>query len=115
MLLKMVLTQDEILTPKQLAERLHVSVYLIQEQLRARTRERLDDPLPFHKVGKFVRFNWREVCEWQTRHEVKGGTVCVTNRAVSGRTRNETRGTASIAKSNYNKMVPSNESSELLN
>jgi hypothetical protein len=60
---------DELLTPEQLAERLHVKVNWVWEQTRERTRVRTIDPLPYLKTGKYIRFNWREVCEWQTRHE----------------------------------------------
>jgi hypothetical protein len=77
-----VLIQDEILSPEELADRLKVSVGWVREQSRGSTRCRLNDPLPFIKLGKYLRFNWREVCEWQTRQE-NGGRQCATRKATS--------------------------------
>jgi hypothetical protein len=73
----LILSDDEILSPAQLAERLHVTVTWVREQTRARARVRNSDPLPFTKAGKYLAFSWREVCAWLTRHEEGGTTQCV--------------------------------------
>jgi len=59
---------DELLTPEQLAERLQVKKSTIYEMTRHRGKvragKRHHEPLPYRKVGKYVRFIWREVCDW---------------------------------------------------
>jgi len=54
----------DILTPEQLAERLHVSRSWIFEQTRTRAKIRQKNPLPYIRLGKFIRFSWAEVSGW---------------------------------------------------
>jgi predicted DNA-binding transcriptional regulator AlpA len=59
----------DILTPEQLAERLHVSRSWIFEQTRTRAKVRHDNPLPYIRLGKFIRFSWTEVSVWLQDHK----------------------------------------------
>lgn len=58
-----------ILTPEQLAERLQVNVSFIYENTRARAGRRNPDPLPFMRIGKYLRFYWPEVEKWLQRRQ----------------------------------------------
>lgn len=59
------LDPSDILTPQQLAERLQVKPSWIYEMTRERHAVRSDgDPLPCLRVGRYLRFNWPDVCEW---------------------------------------------------
>jgi excisionase family DNA binding protein len=60
-------TAAVLLTPQQLAERLAVPATWIREKCRERARVRDEDPLPFLRLGKYVRFNWSEVEAWLGR------------------------------------------------
>jgi predicted DNA-binding transcriptional regulator AlpA len=62
------LRADDILTPEQLAERLQVKKSWIFEQTRNRAKTRNDRPLPCIRLGKYLRFNWRDVSEWLTQN-----------------------------------------------
>ncbi len=62
---------DGILTPEQLAERLQVPVSWVYEQTRHRGQVRNTDPLPYRKMGRYLRFNWNEVKEWLDRQNRK--------------------------------------------
>jgi len=53
-------TEVEILTPEEVAARLKVKPKTVYELTRSRCRH----PLPFHKTGKVLRFNWSEVMAW---------------------------------------------------
>jgi hypothetical protein len=60
-------TTDELLTPKQLADRLQVPISWVYEQTRERAKARADDigqPLPCVRLGKYLRFNYRDVVDW---------------------------------------------------
>ncbi len=64
----------EILTPAQLAERLHVKPTWVYEQTRKRTDVRNADSFPYFKMGRFLRFDWDDVLEWlecQKRGDVR--------------------------------------------
>lgn len=50
----------DLLTPEQLAERLHVSLSWVREKVRPRS----PNPLPVFNLGKCLRFFWPDVCEW---------------------------------------------------
>jgi hypothetical protein len=67
------LEPSHILTPEQLAERLQVQVSFIYENTRARAGRRNADPLPFLRLGKYLRFYWPEVEKWLQRRQ--GGRV----------------------------------------
>lgn len=57
--------EDETpLTPQELAERLKVKESWIFEQTRRRASVRNSNPLPHHKMGKYLRFSWSEVVDW---------------------------------------------------
>lgn len=58
------LEPSDILTPKQLAERLQVPKSWVFEQTRQRAKVRNDKPLPCIRLGKYLRFSWVAVCEW---------------------------------------------------
>lgn len=53
-------TEVEILTPEEVAARLKLKPRTIYELTRSRCRH----PLPYHKAGKTLRFNWSEVVGW---------------------------------------------------
>jgi hypothetical protein len=59
----------EILTPAQLAERLHVKPSWVYEQTRERADVRNLDPLPFIKMGRYLRFDWPDVVAWLDRQK----------------------------------------------
>jgi excisionase family DNA binding protein len=50
----------EILTPEEVAARLKIKPSTVYELTRSRCRS----PLPFHRAGKVLRFNWTEVVAW---------------------------------------------------
>jgi predicted DNA-binding transcriptional regulator AlpA len=52
---------DSFITPRQVAERLHVKVSTIHEW----TRRRNTNPIPHYPVSrKVVYYKWSEVCAW---------------------------------------------------
>jgi hypothetical protein len=63
------LDSTDILTPQQLAERLKVKPSWIYEQTRNRSGVRNSDPLPYIKMGLFLRFDWRDVLAWLERQK----------------------------------------------
>jgi hypothetical protein len=55
----------DILTPKELADRLKVSKSWVFEQTRERAKVRnKKPPLPCIRLGKYLRFDWNEVSAW---------------------------------------------------
>jgi hypothetical protein len=54
----------DILTPAELALRLKVSKSWVFEQTRQRAKVRNEKPLPYIRLGKYLRFSWVQVCEW---------------------------------------------------
>lgn len=58
---------NEILTPAQVAERLHVRVSWVYEQTRNRAAVRNNDPLPHIQMGRYLRFFWSDVSAWLQR------------------------------------------------
>ncbi len=58
---------EEILTPTQVAERLQVKPSWVYEQTRERAEVRNSDPLPHMKMGRYLRFDWKETTICQTR------------------------------------------------
>lgn len=60
---------DEILTPSQIAERLQVKPTWVYEQTRERTGIRNPDPLPYIKLGRYLRFDWHDVLAWLERQK----------------------------------------------
>jgi predicted DNA-binding transcriptional regulator AlpA len=64
-----VTTRMEILTPEQLAERLQVKRSWVYEQTRDRADIRNADPLPFIKLGLYLRFDWKDVLAWLERQK----------------------------------------------
>jgi hypothetical protein len=59
-----VIKPEDILTPEELADRLKVGVSWVFEQTRARSTIRNKNPLPCHRMGKYLRFYWPEVSAW---------------------------------------------------
>jgi excisionase family DNA binding protein len=56
---------EEFVTPKQVAERLHVKTSTIWEW----TRRRQQNPIPHYPVSrKIVYFKWSEVERWVEEH-----------------------------------------------
>ena len=58
-----------ILRPEQLGERLKVPVSWVYENTRRRAGRRNADPLPFIRMGKYLRFYWPEVEKWLERRQ----------------------------------------------
>lgn len=50
----------EILTPDEVAALLRVSLTWVYEKSRRRSR----DPLPAHRIGRYLRFRRSEVLAW---------------------------------------------------
>lgn len=61
----------EILTPQQVAQRLQVKPSWVYEQTRNRSTVRNPDPLPYIKMGLYLRFDWRDVLAWLERQKVR--------------------------------------------
>jgi hypothetical protein len=61
-----VVRPEDILTPAEVAARLKVKPSWIFEQtrIRGKIRNKGKPPLPYHRVGKFLRFHWPEVSAW---------------------------------------------------
>jgi len=59
----------EILTPEQLALRLQVKRSWVYEQTRYRADIRNADPLPYLKLGLYLRFDWKDVLLWLERQK----------------------------------------------
>jgi predicted DNA-binding transcriptional regulator AlpA len=59
----------EILTPEQLAQRLQAKRSWVYEQTRYRADVRNADPLPFIKLGLYLRFDWKDVLAWLERQK----------------------------------------------
>jgi excisionase family DNA binding protein len=55
-----VIDPADILTPDELAQRLKTS----RGWVSAMTRKRQRNPIPHYKIGRYLRFNWKEVCDW---------------------------------------------------
>jgi hypothetical protein len=62
------LEPGDILTPKQLAERLQVPTSWVFEQTRERAKIRNKNPLPCIRLGKYLRFSWIAVCAWMSEN-----------------------------------------------
>lgn len=58
------LDPDDILTPAELATRLKVSKTWVFEQTRQRAKVRNKKPLPYIRLGKYLRFSWVQVSLW---------------------------------------------------
>jgi excisionase family DNA binding protein len=56
-------TTSEIITPEECAALLRVSPSFIYEKCRARQR----NPLPAHRIGRYLRFRRSEVLDWFDR------------------------------------------------
>jgi predicted DNA-binding transcriptional regulator AlpA len=63
------LDHAQILTPKQVAQRLQVGISFIYENTRRRAGIRNPDPLPSIRMGKYLRFYWPEVEKWLERRQ----------------------------------------------
>jgi hypothetical protein len=57
----------DILTPRELSERLKLPLSWIYEKSRKRGEH--DNPLPVLRCGRYLRFSWPDVCEWLRRSE----------------------------------------------
>jgi hypothetical protein len=53
---------SDILTPAELSKRLKLPLSWIYE--KSRTRGKNANPLPTLRCGRYLRFDWRAVCEW---------------------------------------------------
>jgi len=62
----------DLLTAEQLAERLQVPKSWVFEQTRrraaVRNKARNRRQLPCIPLGKYLRFSWRQVCEWMAEN-----------------------------------------------
>lgn len=54
---------DEIITPEECALLLRVQLSWVYEKSRSRSR----DPLPCHRIGRYIRFKKSEVMQWFDR------------------------------------------------
>jgi hypothetical protein len=63
-----VLDPDDILTPQQLADRLKVRKSWVFEQTRTRSMIRNKHPMPCLRMGKLLRFSWRDVSDWLSQN-----------------------------------------------
>jgi excisionase family DNA binding protein len=50
----------DLLTPEELASRLKVKKSWVYEKLR----QRGPNPLPYFRMGRYLRFNWPAVAAW---------------------------------------------------
>jgi hypothetical protein len=50
----------DIITPEELAARLHVAPSWVYEK----SRRRCPSPLPVFRIGRYLRFSWTAVCGW---------------------------------------------------
>jgi hypothetical protein len=68
---RVVLDPNDLLTPEELAVRLKVSKSWVFEQTRERAKVRNTNKtvLPFHRMGKYLRFYWPEVSAWLLRNK----------------------------------------------
>jgi hypothetical protein len=57
-----VISPSDILTPEELCKRLQVRISWIREKSRPRSAR--DNPLPTMRIGRYLRFNWPDVCAW---------------------------------------------------
>ena len=57
----------EILTPQQVAELLQVPVSWVYEKTTTRASVRDSDPLPYRKIGRYLRFIKADVLAWFER------------------------------------------------
>lgn len=57
----------EILTPQQVAELLQVPVSWVYEKTTTRASVRDADPLPYRKIGRYLRFIKADVLAWFER------------------------------------------------
>lgn len=55
---------SDILTPRQLAERLQVPITWIYEKTRVRSRYIVGQQMPVLRCGKYMRFSWSDIVEW---------------------------------------------------
>lgn len=58
------MNEGNLLTPKEIAAFLGVPLTWVYD----RTRQAADDPIPHHKLGKYVRFDPQEVRDWIAEH-----------------------------------------------
>jgi hypothetical protein len=58
------LDPTDILTPQELAQRLKVPKSWVFEQTRQRSKIRNKKPLPYIRLGKYLRFDWQAVSDW---------------------------------------------------
>jgi hypothetical protein len=56
----------DVLTPREVADRLKVKPSWVYEQTRVRSkvRNKGKKPLPCHPLGRLLRFHWPEVAAW---------------------------------------------------
>ena len=62
---------SQILTLKELAERLKVSERWVYEK----SRRRCQNPLPTIRIGRYLRFLWTDVSSWLYQHNNAGGAA----------------------------------------
>jgi hypothetical protein len=57
------LESEDILTPREVAARLKVTVGWVYEMSRRRALHQ-ENPLPVLRCGRYLRFSWPDVCQW---------------------------------------------------
>ncbi len=61
----------DILTPEELAHRLKVPVSWVYEK----TRTSCVNPIPLIRIGRYIRFNWRQILEWLAEQSSNNGST----------------------------------------
>jgi excisionase family DNA binding protein len=64
----LIIDPSQILTLKEVAERLKVSERWVYEK----TRRRSQNPLPCFRIGRYMRFDWTRVSAWLQRQSTGG-------------------------------------------
>ncbi len=59
----------DILTPAEVADLFHLPTSWVYEATRQRNGTRNPDPLPFRKVGRYLRFSRQDILEWWERQK----------------------------------------------
>ena len=75
MSIEVVYEEGDLLTPQQLLGRLQAKkCWLYKQTNRAnQNRKHNPDPLPTIRMGRYLRFSWKEVSAWLNRRHVKIG------------------------------------------
>jgi len=79
-----IIPHEDIISPLELARRLKVKPSTISEWMRNKGSARA---LPYFRVGRFLRFSWREISDWLLAQRERGDRLA----HVGGRKPKRTR------------------------